>query len=481
MFSATFLGHQGWLVRTSNTALLLDPLLTERFGHGGGVGLVYPPRRVDPAACPPVDAVVITHEHDDHFDIPSLHRLDRRIPIHLSVRSSRAAHALLRDMGFVVHPLRPNTELAVGELRMRTFVADHRKTPASDEYDVFPFVLWDVHGHGGMACAVDVGMPDALVEALPRLVPVPGIWCHANNTTDVAFQELGPPCVAEDDTPALARVVLARHARIEQAWGGPVQALVCGGGWSFEGQRAWIDHHAFPFDSERLCATMRALHSAGSFAAPIPGDTLTLERGRVVSREQGGAFVRALPRAQWPSRTHEPGVPRPRDYAPACGRRRLSADQRARLLEHLEDYARYLYGSPLFRALCSLPLRVQGRASAWGFVIRDEQGTRCLLHDPSGCRFVEHDVGDPEQELLSGIECWGTDLLAFAEAEIGPSALCHAGRVRVWNHRPQQLRVTPHDLWMYGHPLRRPAAAAALYRSLWAREPHDVPRVPARG
>ena len=32
MFKATFLGHQGWLFRTSTTTVLLDPLLTERFG-----------------------------------------------------------------------------------------------------------------------------------------------------------------------------------------------------------------------------------------------------------------------------------------------------------------------------------------------------------------------------------------------------------------------------------------------------------------
>lgn len=34
MFEATFLGHQGWLLRTASTHVLVDPLLTEGFGCG---------------------------------------------------------------------------------------------------------------------------------------------------------------------------------------------------------------------------------------------------------------------------------------------------------------------------------------------------------------------------------------------------------------------------------------------------------------
>ncbi|MCH9687408.1 MAG: MBL fold metallo-hydrolase [Deltaproteobacteria bacterium] len=481
MFQVTFIGHQGWLFRTASTTVLLDPLLTERFGHGGHLGLVYPPRIVRPEAFPPVDAVVLSHEHDDHFDIPSLERLDRRIPIHLSARSSRASHALLQQMGFSVFPLVPQALLAVGDLRLLPFVADHRATPNSDEWDVLPFVLWDTQGHGSVVSSIDVRMPQSLLDRLPQLVPRPGIWCHANNSTSVAFQNLGGPClVDEDDTPRLAKVVLARHARLARAWGRPVATLVGGGGWSFGGDRAWIDHHAFPFESERLCESLRTLQPDDSFIAPGPGYTLTLEHGRVVSQSERCAFIEPAPRDQWPSRARALAADPPRDYAPACGRRRLEAGERERLVAELEDYARYLYGSALHRALYSLPAVLEGRSASWGLSLRDDGGDFCVRHDPTGCRFVDGGSEDPQHALASGIEGWGTDLLAFLTGEIGATALCYSGRLRVWNHVPERLRVTPHDLWMYAHPLRRPAVTEALYRRLLAAEPRAVARVRSR-
>lgn len=481
MLKATFLGHQGWLFRTSTTSVLVDPLLTERFGHGGALGRVFPPRRIDPAAFPPVDAVILTHEHDDHFDVPSLHRLDRRIPIHLSVRSSTSAHALLREMGFGVQPLLPEHEVSVGDLRLRTFVAEHGPE-GSDEWDVFPFVLRDAEGHGSFVSTVDVGMPESLLERLPSLAPRPGLWAVANNTTSVAFQDLAEPSGGSDDTPVLARALHRRLVRLSNAWGGaPGRTVVCGAGWSFPDERAWIDAHAFPIDSSRLCQELAALEPGCSAEAPAPGTTYVMTGGPEIERAGEESFVAALPRERWPSRVYDPSAPRSRDYEPACGRRSLGTGQRAALVERLGDYARYLYGRPLFRALCSLPLTIDGRACAWGLSLRDDAAPTCLLYDPTGCRFVAHDGLDAERKLLSGIECWGTDLLAFLNGELAPSGLCYAGRLRVWNHRPKRLRVSPHDLWCFGHPLRRPKAMDALYHRLLAREPRTVPRVPGRG
>src|SRR5262245_61294880 len=75
VLESTFLGHQGWMFATAGARILVDALLVEPFGHGGGVGLVWPPRKLDIEAMPPVDAVIFTHEHEDHFNIPSVNRL----------------------------------------------------------------------------------------------------------------------------------------------------------------------------------------------------------------------------------------------------------------------------------------------------------------------------------------------------------------------------------------------------------------------
>ncbi|HRI09819.1 MAG TPA: MBL fold metallo-hydrolase, partial [Nannocystaceae bacterium] len=191
MLRATFLGHQGWLVRGGDTHLLIDPLLGAGFGHGGLVGEIYPPRRLDLAAFPALDAVVLSHEHDDHFDIPSLLRLDRRIPIYFPERASIAGRGLLQALGFTVRPLAPAADHEIGELRLRTFVADHRGADLGDEWEVAPMLLRDVAGDGALASSIDVPPPPAMLAALGELAPRPGIWAHANNTSIDAHQRLG--------------------------------------------------------------------------------------------------------------------------------------------------------------------------------------------------------------------------------------------------------------------------------------------------
>ena len=155
MFSATFVGHQGWLFSADLTQLLVDPLLTESFGHGGVVGKVFPPRKIDFAAFPALTAVLLTHEHEDHFDIPSLNRLNRGIPILLSHRSSTAARRILAQMGFEVILVKAGQTLQLGALEIFLFSPDHVAFPASDEWDVLQYLVRDRARAGSFFSYVD--------------------------------------------------------------------------------------------------------------------------------------------------------------------------------------------------------------------------------------------------------------------------------------------------------------------------------------
>ena len=149
------------------------------------------------------------------------------------------------------------------------------------------------------------------------------------------------------------------------------------------------------------------------------------------------------------------------------------------MLEELTDFAHYLYGGPAFRALQSLTSAdLGGHRCALALALRRPEGPPFVLrYEPESGAFVRHDGSNPIDEFASGLECWGTDLLGLMQGELGVSALCFAGRMRAWNHAPDQLRWSPHDLWMFGHPLRRPQAAAALYRRLWEQQPEPTTRV----
>src|SRR5688500_1930775 len=70
-----YVGHATVFVDRDGVRLLTDPLLRNRVAHL---------RRSSPVAARSlrgVDAVLISHAHYDHLDLPSLERLGKKLPI----------------------------------------------------------------------------------------------------------------------------------------------------------------------------------------------------------------------------------------------------------------------------------------------------------------------------------------------------------------------------------------------------------------
>ncbi len=110
----TWLGHASVRVEARGTALLTDPLLRRRMGHLT--------RRVPveaPAATAGLSAMLISHVHRDHLDLPTLRALGRELPVVVP----RGAGSLLRGFGDV-------RELDVGE-RMEIEGVEILATPAT--------------------------------------------------------------------------------------------------------------------------------------------------------------------------------------------------------------------------------------------------------------------------------------------------------------------------------------------------------------
>ena len=76
---ATFVGHATFLLQWRGLVMLTDPVWSDRCSPvpWAGPKRVRPPA-VDFEALPPVDVVLLSHNHYDHLDVETLKRLDAR-------------------------------------------------------------------------------------------------------------------------------------------------------------------------------------------------------------------------------------------------------------------------------------------------------------------------------------------------------------------------------------------------------------------
>jgi L-ascorbate metabolism protein UlaG (beta-lactamase superfamily) len=163
MRRVTYLGHATTLVELDGVRLLTDPVLRRRVLHLRRSGPVPSPEAVD--------AILLSHGHQDHLDLPSLRRFERDTPIVVPRGLGRALR------GFVdVREVDEGDEIELGGVTVRATRADHgghalpgRSTAA---------VGFALLGSGRVFFAGDTGLFDAMDGLVPdldlALVPIWG-------------------------------------------------------------------------------------------------------------------------------------------------------------------------------------------------------------------------------------------------------------------------------------------------------------------
>jgi L-ascorbate metabolism protein UlaG (beta-lactamase superfamily) len=124
---AAWLGHSTVLLNIDGFTILTDPVFSLRVGLNFGPLTLGIKRLVEVAAefneLPPIDLLLLSHAHMDHFDIPSLRRLENE---RTNVITAQRTSDLLRVRRYArVQELRWNEEVTVGPASVKAFQVSH--------------------------------------------------------------------------------------------------------------------------------------------------------------------------------------------------------------------------------------------------------------------------------------------------------------------------------------------------------------------
>ncbi|MCQ4045785.1 MBL fold metallo-hydrolase [Streptantibioticus rubrisoli] len=290
----TFLGHQTWHISDGHTVVLLDPILDTAFGAGDLRFEIWPPRQVDVAAMPAPDAIVLTHEHLDHFHLPSLHLLDRSTPVYTGMTTPAAVTDAIALLGFGVHRVDHTQPIRVGDIEITLYPAGAR-TLFWEKRVVQPLVRLAGTSDADVFVGVDADVSDLYVEQLTdgAVVP-PRLAVVSNNSQSVPYGALGA------DTNLLPGLDGPRHRKTGvqvlngllidylRPLDGVADVALCGNGFtaprSPHGPFLYADHAA-------LAQAANTLQHLFRVHGPRPGDQLTLPGDRTAITSSRAPWV----------------------------------------------------------------------------------------------------------------------------------------------------------------------------------------------
>ncbi len=166
--SIRYVGHATVLVDLDGVRLLTDPLLRNRVAH------LRRATKVDATTLRGIDAVLISHLHYDHLDLPSLQRLGREMP----VVAPRGSGALIRRKAGVknVLELGAGEQIEIGAVTVRATRADHDtgRLPLGTKAEPLGYVI-DGAGHN-VYFAGDTDLFDEMADLSPVDIALLPIW-----------------------------------------------------------------------------------------------------------------------------------------------------------------------------------------------------------------------------------------------------------------------------------------------------------------
>lgn len=308
------LGHASILVDGPDAGCLMDPVLVDPFE--GGCSTFSPPIAIDPDALDGCyNAIVISHDHMDHFCVRSLHLLDRSCPVFFP-RGSRLIAFALETMGFE----RP-VEVGAGE---RVKLGGLEVTFTSSAAPVNELGALFKQGDRTFWNCVDTMIDDQSVRIaaeVARRVDLMFAPFQPMLEAELALDALGASFPA-DQYGQLLRAVVSANPRC-------VVPFACG--LRFAGDD-WRNARGFPVTEEDFLEDVARLD--GNIAAVQVPHAAAIEVADLGIERDAAPFARAVDSPAVPVTAWRPdaGVPPLRDLGPEDGSGELS--------RQIEEYLR---------------------------------------------------------------------------------------------------------------------------------------------
>lgn len=279
-----FLGHNGFALGTQDSPVLVDPILYPRYGeeYTSSPVEIYPPRWIKHDRMPKPAAVIISHEHSDHFHLPSLDLLDKSTPIIVGPTMIDTVVECVERLGLTVVRLPFGEPAQFGSIRITLY------PPGPDT------VLWEsrvsqVHAvdathpeSAGLFLAIDAEISEDFINdiqdgsiAAPRVLALsnnaqvtpPGVYgsldCYQPQGRDVR-RHRGEGFPGLD----VLEEIVGYTANASPALQG-AHILLCGGGFL----KDYEQMGPFPFSEQREMADLaRQLVRHIDVIGPLPGD-----------------------------------------------------------------------------------------------------------------------------------------------------------------------------------------------------------------
>jgi L-ascorbate metabolism protein UlaG (beta-lactamase superfamily) len=161
-----YVGHSTVLIDLDGVRLLTDPLLRNRIAH------LRRAAPFDVRSRRGLNAVLISHAHYDHLDLPSLERLGKKLPIVVP----RGLGGLLRKRKFeAVVEVEVGQTIRIGELEVRAVPAEHEgsRGPFGASAEAMGYVIV---GSKSVYFAGDTDLFDGMSELAPVGIALLPIW-----------------------------------------------------------------------------------------------------------------------------------------------------------------------------------------------------------------------------------------------------------------------------------------------------------------